>query len=108
MSDQGEKLVLTEREALDIIAFLVSSAEISTYEPTYYGSFRLIDAASRLMAHMQQHDLPLTGSFITELKAHIDEKKTMMMFDRPAWVDFLKGNPAMVASELKRVSELES
>lgn len=103
----AESLVLTEREALDIIAFLVASAEISTYEPTYYGSFRLIDAASRLMAHMQKHDLPLTGEFVAGLKAHIDEKKTMMMFDRPAWVEFLKENPAIVASELKRVSEVE-
>jgi hypothetical protein len=102
-----EQLVLTEREALDIIAFLVASAEISTYEPTYYGSFRLIDAASRLMAHMQKHDLPLTGEFVGELKTHIDEKNTMMMFDRPAWVEFLKSNPALVAAELKRVAEAE-
>ena len=45
----GSALVLSEEQALELITFLVSAAEICLHEPIYYGTFRLIDGASRLM-----------------------------------------------------------
>src|SRR5690242_6973487 len=98
-------LVLTEEEALDLLAFLVSSAEICTVEPTYYGTFRLIDAASRLMAHVLAHAPARSGDFLRRFKAEVDTKKVWMMWDREAYYDFLRSAPAEVAAEVKRLDE---
>jgi len=95
---------LSEDEALDILAFLVSAAELCTYEPTYYGTFRLIDGASRLMGHMLAHD-PASADFLRRFKAEIDAKKVWMMYDRPAYVEFLRAAPAEIAAEVKAREE---
>lgn len=99
-------LVLDEREALELISFLTSAAEICLREPTYYGTFRLIDAASRLMGFMQGHELPITGEFVESFKADIDTHKTDMMWDREGYYDFLRRVAGPAAAELKRVTVL--
>jgi hypothetical protein len=101
----GPALVLTEEEALEIITFLVSSAEICLHEPVYYGTFRLVDGASRLMGAMLEHDPPRTGDFLRSFKAEIDARKTAMMWDREAYYAFLRAIPALAAAELKRLRE---
>jgi hypothetical protein len=97
--------VLTEEEAMQIIAYLTSAAEISVHEPTYYGTFRLIDAASRMIGFMLEHDPPRTGAFLRELKTELDTKKVWMMWDRAAYFDFLRATPALVAAEAKRLAD---
>src|SRR4051794_9399791 len=83
-------LVLTEEQAFDILAFLFSSAEICLVEPTYYGTFRLVDGASRLMGHMLTHDPKRSGEFLRRFKEEVDTKKVWMMWDREAYYDFLR------------------
>ena len=99
-----QPLLLTEEQALDLLAFLVCSAEISLVEPTYYGSFRLIDAASRLMGYMLERDPARSAAFLREFKAEVDTKKTWMMWDREAYDAFLRSAPATVAAEVKRLA----
>ena len=99
------KTVLTEDEALEIIAFLFSSAEISLVEPTYYGTFRLVEAASRLMDFMLAHDPEQSADWLRDFKAEIDVKKNWMMWDREAYLDFLRKAPAAVASEIRHTRE---
>lgn len=94
---------LTEEQALQFIAFLTSAAEISIHEPTYYGSFRLTDAASRLIGFMLENETPRTGSFLRELKSELDTKKVWMMWDRESYFDFVRGVPGQVAVEVKRI-----
>lgn len=108
MSDTapGKKLVLTEEQALELITFLTSAAEICLHEPVYYGTFRLIDGASRLMGMMLENDPQVSAEFFREFKAEIDANKTSMMWDRPSYYDFLRRIPAQAAAELKRVREL--
>ena len=101
----GGQVVLTEDQAFDILAFLFSAAEISLHEPTYYGTFRLVDAASRLMGHMLEHDPQRTGEFLRRFKEEVDVKKAWMMWDREAYYDFLRAAPATVAAEVKRLDE---
>ena len=96
---------LTEKQALDMLAFLASSAEISLHEPTYYGTFRLIDAASRLMGYLLESNPELADSFMPAWKADIDPRKVWMMWDRPAYYQFLKETPAVVAEEIRRREE---
>jgi hypothetical protein len=102
----GDKqLVLTEDEAFDLLAFLFSSAEICLVEPTYYGTFRLVDAASRLMGYMLAHDPERSAEFLHRFKEEVDTKKVWMMWDREAYYDFLRAAPATVAAEMKRLEE---
>jgi hypothetical protein len=101
----GKALVLTEEQALELITFLVSAAEICLHEPTYYGTFRLIDGASRLMGMMLENDPPASGEFFRAYKAEIDANKTSMMWDREGYYDFLRRIPSKAAAELKRVRE---
>jgi len=96
---------LSEEQALQLIAYLTSAAEISIVEPTYYGTFRLIDAASRLIGAMLEHEPPRTGPFLRELKTDLDTKKVWMMWDREAYFDFLRATPAQVAAEVKRLAD---
>ena len=102
----GQALVLSEEQALELITFLVSAAEICLHEPVYYGTFRLVDAASRLMGMMLEHEPPTSGAFFAAFKAEIDANKTSMMWDRDAYYDFLRRIPAPAAAELKRVRKL--
>ena len=94
--------VLNEEQAFRLIAYLTSAAEISLHEPTYYGSLRLIDAASRLIGFMLEHDLPTAEPFLRELKSELDTKKVWCMWDREAFYDFVQDVPAEVAAELMR------
>jgi hypothetical protein len=97
--------VLTEDQALELIAFLASSAEISLAEPTHYPYFRLIDATSRMIGMMLEHDTPRTGEFLRRFKAEVDEKKVWMMWDVEAFFDFLRSAPALVAAEMTRLAD---
>jgi hypothetical protein len=98
-------MVLSDDEAFDLLAFLFSSAEICLVEPTYYGTFRLVDAASRLMGYMLAHDPERSAEFLRRFKEEVDTKKVWMMWDREAYYDFLRAAPAAVAAELKRLEE---
>jgi hypothetical protein len=103
-STEGQ-FVLTEEQAFDILAFLFSSAEICLVEPTYYGTFRLVDAASRMMGHMLAHDPQRSGDFLRRFKEEVDTKKVWMMWDREAYYEFLREAPAEVAAEVKRLED---
>jgi hypothetical protein len=101
----GKNCALTEEQALQLIAFLTSAAEISIHEPTYYGTFRLTDAASRMIDFMLKNETPRTGTFLRELKVELDTKKVWMMWDREAYFDFLRAVPGQVAKEVKRIAD---
>jgi hypothetical protein len=102
-----EHMVLTESEALQLVAHLTASAEISLIEPDLYGPFRLIDACSKLAGHVLQHDPGDRRDFWEDLKAEIDFKKIWLMSDRENFREFIKQMPAKVAQELisREVSE---
>jgi len=95
-----EHMILTESEALQLLAYLTASAEISLVEPDLYGPFRLIDACSKLAGHVLQHDPGDSRDFWEELKAEIDIKKIWLMSDRENFREFIKQMPAKVAQEL--------
>lgn len=102
-----DKLVLTETEALQLLAHLTASAEISLIEPELYGPFRLIDAASQLAGYILQHDVGDHRNFWENIKSEIDYKKIWLMSDRPNFREFLRQMPAKVARELILRVEIE-
>ena len=97
-----EHMILTETEALQLLAYLTTSAEISLVEPDLYGPFRLIDACSKLAGHVLQHNPGDSQNFWDEIKAEIDVKKLWLMSDRVNFREFIKQMPAKVAQELVR------
>lgn len=91
---------MTETEALQLLAYLTSSADISLFEPELYGPFRLIDAASQLAESVLANDPGERREFWEAIKTEIDQKKVWLMFDRPGFREFLAAMPGKVAKEL--------
>src|SRR6185436_9883348 len=96
----ADHLVMTEAEALKLLAYLTASADISLFEPDLYGPFRLIDAASQLAGYVLDHDPGERREFWQAVKTEIDQKKGWLMWDRPGFREFLAEMPAKVTEEL--------
>ena len=58
------KLVLSEEDALELVAFLVTAARTQVDEAAEYGSLRLLTAASRLAELIAERVSPETGAFL--------------------------------------------
>ena len=92
---------MTEDEALNLVAYLTASADISLFEPELYGPFRLIDAASQVADAVLKNDPGgERRAFWESLQQEIDSKKVWLMWDRPGFREFLKEMPGKVAAEL--------
>lgn len=97
----SQGIVMSEEQAYALLAHLVVSAEICTFEPHYYGTFRLIDGASKLL------EIMLAGgasdqAWLASFKQEIDQKKGWMMWDREGYFQFLYEAAGTLAGELKR------
>lgn len=97
----ADEPIVSEEEAFELIVYLVSAAELTLLEPELYGSFRLIDAASRLLGPLTERGPASRRSFYKELKSDIDRRKVLMMSDRDAYLEFVRELPAALAAELK-------
>jgi Family of unknown function (DUF6092) len=58
------KMVLSEDEALEILAFLVTAARTQVDEAAEYGSLRLLTAAGRLAEFIAERVSPETRTFL--------------------------------------------
>ena len=58
-------MVLTEDEALELLAFLVTAARTQLDEASEYGSLRLLTAASRLADAVADRVSPATRALLT-------------------------------------------
>lgn len=94
-------VALSEDEILTIIGHLLSSAELCLNEPQFYGSFRLLDATSRLLGMLLSKDPADHDAFLRQLKQEIDQKKVLMMYDSSGYEDFVQQVPVLVAARLK-------
>jgi len=59
------KMVLSEDEALELVAFLVTAARTQVDEAAEYGSLRLLTAAGRLAEFIAERVSPETRTFLT-------------------------------------------
>ena len=83
----------------ELLAHLVASAEICVVEPHYYGSFRLLDAASKLaaIAARLRPRRPMAGRPAGRTSTGT---RWLMMSDRPAFYDYLPQASRQVAQRL--------
>jgi hypothetical protein len=97
--------ILTEEEALAYVAYLASAAELSVIEPDLYGSFRLVDAASRILDRLAARGSPGERESYRALKDRIDREKLLMLWDRDAYVEFVRELPGELARRMVRAGE---
>ena len=65
----------------EIATFLATSAHGCLSEPPLYGPFRLLDALSKLADFPEYASGLSPDPFLKEIKAIVDEKKFLVMYD---------------------------
>ena len=95
----ADSATLDRRTAYELLCHLAASAELCAVEPVHYGSFRLLDAVSRLATAFLEAGLE--DPWLEALRADVDEKKTLMMSDADAYYDFLPQVSLRLAEHLR-------
>ena len=68
LSSMEENLVLSEGDALEVLAYLVTAARTQAEEPAEYGPMRLLTAANQLATLMAQRGSPPVREFLARLQ----------------------------------------
>jgi hypothetical protein len=98
----SDRRLLSEDDAYDLLAYLITGAEIGQVEPAFYGPRRLLDAASRLADAMAgqvgEEDRVWLAEFAREAKDAMGLARR-----RPVEFEaFLHESAKALAEELKR------
>jgi len=96
-----EKMIISENQATELLAFLVTSSRGVIEEPELYGSFRLMDAASRLLGFMLESRKQADEEFLQQLKDKIDSGKMLVMSDEEQYLAFTEDVVRSVTQWLK-------
>jgi hypothetical protein len=98
----SQRMVVSEEGLYEVLAFLFSSAHILVNEPHLYGTFRLIDGASRLMGFALESGQLEDERFLRDLKEEVDEKKFVLMTDEETYFQLLEDATRKMAQEMKK------
>jgi hypothetical protein len=88
------------REFMELIGYLITSARGLIDEPKSYGPFRLIEGVSRLCETLLEEE-GTDRQFLEELKQAIDESKFVLMTDMEAFVEMLDRTTLLYTKKLK-------
>jgi hypothetical protein len=94
-------ITIAEDDVFELLAFLATSARLCVDEPKLYGTFRLVDGASRLLGFVLKSDQMEDRQSLQQLKDEIDEKKMLLVADQEGYLKFLDDLTRKVARELK-------
>lgn len=97
-----EHMVVSEEDLYEILAFLFSSAHLLVNEPHLYGTFRLIDAATRLIGFALEGGELEDDEFLRQLKEDVDSRKLLLMTDEETYFQLLEDATREIAKEMKR------
>ena len=101
-----DKLVLTEAEAIELLALLITSARTQMDEPAHYGPLRLLTATERLSAMIVERSSDKSTAFLREAIDKIPDMH-MNMSDVEGYTASLDELCREVAMCLLRHSDLE-
>ena len=104
MSQDG---VITEAEALELLALLITSARIQLEEPAHYGPLRLLTATERLCAVMLERSSDESREFLQDAIERIPELH-MQMSDVETYTQGLDALCRSVAECLLRHSQAKA
>ena len=97
-----ERMAVSEEDLYETLAFLFSSSHILVNEPHLYGTFYLIDAASRLIGFAFEGGALSDDRFLCQLKEDVDDRKLLLMTDEEAYLELLEDATRRIAKEMKR------
>jgi len=97
----SQRMAVSEDHLYEVLAFLFSSAHLLVNEPHLYGTFRLIDAATRLIAFALESGQLSDEQFLRQLKEDVDEKKFLLMTDEETYFQMLADATREMAREMK-------
>jgi len=97
-----DHMVVSEEDLYEILAFLFSSAHLLVNEPHLYGTFRLIDAATRLIGFALEGGELEDDKFLRQLKEDVDARKLLLMTDEETYFQLLEDATREMAKEMKR------
>ena len=83
----------------DFILYLITSARTCLDERTIYGSFRLIEGASRLIEAAEEIPGLNVDELLQATRNSIDRNKARMMLEKDAYREWLTNLAAGLASE---------
>jgi hypothetical protein len=86
---------------IEVIAYLLASAELCTREPYHYGTFRLIDGASRLAGLALRNVADPEHHWLWELKQDIDDHKGLLMWERDEYFAYLQEVTGKIVQQLR-------
>ncbi len=92
----------------DFILYLVTSARVSLDERAIYGSFRLIEGASRLIEAAEEIPGLKVDDFLRAKRNSIDQNKARMMLEKDGYRTWLTDLATGLASESVKRSMGES
>ena len=98
----SQRTVVSEEALYEVLAFLFSSAHILVNEPHLYGTFRLIDGASRLIGFALESGQLGEEEFLCRLKEDVDERKFLLMTDEDTYFQLLEESTRAMAKEMKK------
>jgi hypothetical protein len=103
----NQRMVVSEEGLYEVLAFLLSSAHILVDEPHLYGTFRLIDGASRLIGFALESGQLEDEEFLRRLKEDVDERKFLLMTDEDTYFQLLDESTRAMAREMKKRASAE-
>ncbi|MDE0233275.1 MAG: DUF6092 family protein [bacterium] len=92
----------------DFILYLITSARTSLDERAIYGSFRLIEGASRLIEAAEEIPGLEVDDFLRATRNSIDRNKARMMLEKDAYRTWLTDLATGLASESVKRSRGEN
>ena len=98
----SQRMVVSEEDLYEVLSFLISSAHLCVTEPRFYGTFRLIDAACRLIGLALESGQLEADQFLREFKEDADKRKFLLMTDEEGYFRFLGDATRKMAKEMKR------
>jgi hypothetical protein len=98
----SQRMLISEEDLYEVLSFLVSSAHLCVTEPRFYGTFRLIDAACRLIGLALESGQLEDNQFLREFKEDADKRKLLLVTDEEGYFQFLEDATRKMAKEMKR------
>lgn len=102
-----QKIALTDLEAFELLAFLITSAYSWFNDPYNYGTYRLISAAEKLAQTWRPKCSDETARFLDDLLARMARDIERFENDVPAYQAFLAKSCQLLALEIKRRGQEE-
>jgi len=94
-----DKDQLGSSDFFTLLAFLVTSARNCVEEPKLYGTFRLVDGASRLIEILERAGV--ADEFVLDTRKKIEDNKYSVMSDKDEFIKFLDNLILDFADKLK-------